>query len=400
MAGKRSPTNRHEEPRRINDLKLINGIGPAVEKRLNGVGVRTFAQLAALSPADLAAAVADLTGLSSERIIKQDWIGQAQKLAAEVVASEAQENVRTTVKPSTPMELLEPQQADKLTAEVFPSEAQEDIEAPTVAEQVFSSTDPVELPTSQEHSPITTLSEEPEKHEVSSMERFHPASFTVEFLLDDGNNIHSTHVLHLQSKRKGIWAGWQKTQLIAFLRQSARLNIPSDEPALLNTKEPDLMSAVVTESEPLTRLAAKPRLTGTLRLREMEMIGVESGSTRKTLTHDEPFEVCLTLDLTELQVPGNTPLSYKASIYGKDLNGRSDLVLGERWGSRSGVVLGKAQGTILPTDIVTIKVAENRLPKKGIYRLAATVVLGLPGMKPRVRPGTTAVVDGGQVQVL
>lgn len=81
MVRKRSPANKVAQPPRIDDLKLINGIGPGVEKRLNGVGVFTYTQLAALSPADVAAAVADLSGLSSERIIKQDWIGQALKLA-------------------------------------------------------------------------------------------------------------------------------------------------------------------------------------------------------------------------------------------------------------------------------------------------------------------------------
>src|SRR6266581_1719167 len=97
MSGKRSSTKGAAEPPRIDDLKLINGIGPAVEKRLNGVGIFTFARLAALSPADIAAAVADLTGLSSERIFKQDWIGQSRKLAAGSAASEAQKDVEAPV---------------------------------------------------------------------------------------------------------------------------------------------------------------------------------------------------------------------------------------------------------------------------------------------------------------
>src|SRR5260370_16849146 len=63
MASKRSPTNRAAEPARINDLKLINGIGPAVEKRLNGVGIFTFTHLAALSPPDLASPFTPLPSL-------------------------------------------------------------------------------------------------------------------------------------------------------------------------------------------------------------------------------------------------------------------------------------------------------------------------------------------------
>ena len=374
MVRKRSPTNGDAEPPRIDNLRLINGIGPAVEKRLNGVGVFTFAQLAALPPADIAAALADLTGLSSERIIKQDWIGQACKLAAQSTSSEPDWIG----------------QARKLAAESGASQAQRDAGAA------------VEPPASIEHDHTATLSVESEKDAVLSMERYHAATFTLELLLDEDNNIYSTHVLHVQSKREHSWTGWQKTQLVDFLNESAGLNIPSDEPALLKaeepdhapvvveepviTEEPDNAPAVVTESEPLTPLAAKPGLAGTLHLREMEMIGVESSGPRRTLSHDEPFNVRLTLDLTELQVPGNIPLNYKASIYGKNR------------GSGSGLVVGEAQGTIIPADTVTIKVEGSTLPE-GIYHLAGTVILGLPSMKLTVKPGTTAVIDGGQVQV-
>jgi len=104
MAGKRSPTTRNAEPPRIDDLKLINGIGPAVEKRLNGVGIFTFAQLAVLSPADIAATVAGLSGLSTERIIKQDWIGQARKLAAGLLVNEAQQGIMTVSEVPEPLE--------------------------------------------------------------------------------------------------------------------------------------------------------------------------------------------------------------------------------------------------------------------------------------------------------
>src|SRR5436305_14403787 len=83
MAKKPSRTPRAVKPRDADDLKLINGIGPIVESRLRGVGIYTFTQLAALSPADIAAAVSDINGLTSERIIKQDWIRQAHKLSAQ-----------------------------------------------------------------------------------------------------------------------------------------------------------------------------------------------------------------------------------------------------------------------------------------------------------------------------
>ncbi len=96
MAKKPSRTPRAVKPRDADDLKLINGIGPIVESRLRGVGIYTFTQLAALSPADIAAAVSDLAGLTSERIIKQDWIGQAHKLAAESILNRARMDIPGT----------------------------------------------------------------------------------------------------------------------------------------------------------------------------------------------------------------------------------------------------------------------------------------------------------------
>ncbi len=66
------------------NLKLINGIGPAIERHLHEGGILTFAKLATVRLAELA----DLVGLSVERIDELDWIGQARKLALESTSSE------------------------------------------------------------------------------------------------------------------------------------------------------------------------------------------------------------------------------------------------------------------------------------------------------------------------
>lgn len=93
MAKKREHPIREVVPPETDDLQIINGIGPAVEHRLHGVGIFTFAQLAALSPADIAASVATITGLTAERIIRQNWIGQARHLAAVSGSSETHEKL-------------------------------------------------------------------------------------------------------------------------------------------------------------------------------------------------------------------------------------------------------------------------------------------------------------------
>lgn len=62
------------------DLKRISGIGPKLANVLTGHGVVTFAQLAEMDEAALAALDADL-GLEG-RILRDDWAGQARKILA------------------------------------------------------------------------------------------------------------------------------------------------------------------------------------------------------------------------------------------------------------------------------------------------------------------------------
>ncbi|MGH9798959.1 MAG: hypothetical protein ACRD82_01205, partial [Blastocatellia bacterium] len=61
------------------DLKLVNGISATLEQRLQRVGVLTYAQLADLTPNDVAKLLGNPDGLK-ERVVKQDWIGQARQL--------------------------------------------------------------------------------------------------------------------------------------------------------------------------------------------------------------------------------------------------------------------------------------------------------------------------------
>ena len=64
------------------DLKLVTGIGPGLEKKLQDVGITSFEQIANLSDlqiVDLETNVVKFTG----RIKRDDWIGQAEQLMKE-----------------------------------------------------------------------------------------------------------------------------------------------------------------------------------------------------------------------------------------------------------------------------------------------------------------------------
>ena len=61
------------------DLKLLKGVGPALEKKLHAAGVTSFAQIAAWGPEDVAAMDDKLS--FKGRIERDNWIEQAKELA-------------------------------------------------------------------------------------------------------------------------------------------------------------------------------------------------------------------------------------------------------------------------------------------------------------------------------
>ncbi len=63
----------------VDDLKLIKGVGPAIEKTLNGLGICRFNQIAEMSEYDIDRVAQHLKGFRS-RIYRDDWLGQARSL--------------------------------------------------------------------------------------------------------------------------------------------------------------------------------------------------------------------------------------------------------------------------------------------------------------------------------
>lgn len=61
------------------NLKLIKGVGPAIEKTLNEMGIARFDQIAEMSEYDIDRIAKRLKGFRS-RIYREDWIGQAREL--------------------------------------------------------------------------------------------------------------------------------------------------------------------------------------------------------------------------------------------------------------------------------------------------------------------------------
>lgn len=63
-------------------LRQIRGIGPAFERALLGLGISTVSQIAALDAGEIAR-IAPLIKARPDRILRDDWVGQARQLLGE-----------------------------------------------------------------------------------------------------------------------------------------------------------------------------------------------------------------------------------------------------------------------------------------------------------------------------
>jgi len=70
------------------NLKMIKGVGPAIEKTLNEMGIVRFQQIADMSEYDIDRVAQRLKGFRS-RIYREDWIGQARDLQDKIISGSA-----------------------------------------------------------------------------------------------------------------------------------------------------------------------------------------------------------------------------------------------------------------------------------------------------------------------
>jgi predicted flap endonuclease-1-like 5' DNA nuclease len=66
-----------DDNQKRDNLKKIKGVGPAIEKTLNEMGIVRFQQIADMSEYDIDRVARRLKGFRS-RIYREDWIGQAR----------------------------------------------------------------------------------------------------------------------------------------------------------------------------------------------------------------------------------------------------------------------------------------------------------------------------------
>ena len=65
----------------VDDLQIIHGIGPVIERSLNDIGITNFNQLATLTRHEIEE-VAEILKIFPGRIERDNWIGNARRLVS------------------------------------------------------------------------------------------------------------------------------------------------------------------------------------------------------------------------------------------------------------------------------------------------------------------------------
>ena len=279
------------------DLKQIHGIGPGIEARLNAAGIFNYAQLAAMSPDEVVLALGNVVGLTVKRVIDQDWVGQAGKLAPQL---------------------------------------------------------------------------RPSASANGKAGRQHYATFAIELLLDENNNVRRTHAVNIQSEAEDTWAGWDEHRLLEFMAHKAGLSFEERETAA----PPAVTPAPVS----LVKLAGQPQLSS------MMVKAVDAGRPSRILPEFKAFEIETMLDLSDLVVPPDARLAYSATINAK--------AFGERPEQR----IGEARGVFETVQAEKFSVSCSGL-KEGTYRLHINLSLNLPAPEGEAHSPLTTILDGGLVKI-
>jgi hypothetical protein len=187
--------------------------------------------------------------------------------------------------------------------------------------------------------------------------RQHYTTFVVELLLDATNNVRRTRAVHTQSAAEGIWPGWDAEHLVTFLVNKAELRLP----------------------------IAKPQrtLSGLLKVRELTLLPFGPHKQQVLLARNQPFDVHLVLDLSEVKAPDSPSLDCRATVYAKVLGGGPRLIAGE------------ARSTLVPAQESVIDVKGVVFPE-GASRLQTEVTLALHEAEPS-SPGLTASLLEGNL---
>lgn len=337
MASKQTQGSIAVSPQPADDFKLIKGIGQVIADRLNEAGIRTFKQLAALSPTTL---VSQVSGLSAKQIARQDWIGQARKLA------------RTKPRPK--------------------SKKKESI-APTLRQHYENFT-------------VEFLLDE--KNAVRRVRAVHVQSGDAKTWTGwESGQLNDFLAQHTEASISA--AKITNREILDSPRQLLESAIGGSDPGKIKESSTAPQFSLATKAvksankgiEFGSQFQEAINLTGTLRVQDLKVIPIGSNIPLLSLHKGQPYLLRLTLDLSYVDAPSDVSLLYKANIFVKQFGGKTYLV-------------NEVISNYKLSDKMTLGVLGPVLPP-GLYQLAVFVKL----TSDETSSGLTALLKGDLIQV-
>jgi hypothetical protein len=423
MPGKRTHPSKAsaEKP---DDFQLIEGINEAIETELKEVGITTFSQLAAQSPADVAAAISRVEKVSNTRV--KSWIRQAEELANPIplepasevaIPKEAEEVIVTKSAEAAPPEPI---------SEIAVVQRAEEVVAPEVAEEVIA-------PARLEPAAEAVIAKTVEKPFVTIL---------LKLYLSDDNRVNQTQVTHSRNLTGQTWDGWDAAHLEDFLTGQFQLHLPEPKAARMQelaaitksevevsaqvegvaglmetetkkveTKEAEIAEAKLEiavpvqpkkaleksgevkpvilgqdESYAVSAVPVKPRVNGKAQITNLYLAGIAIDRGSVIITGSRPYTISMLLDLSRLETSGKESLNYTVTLYAKMLGGERQ-------------VAGEAKGKAASSNLIDIRVQGNPL-LPGTYLLEVIVTLSDSATETGTRPSHMAWQEAGLIQVV
>lgn len=316
------------------NFRLIKSISRAIESRLHEAGILTYASLASLKPHAVSAILGDLNGVTTKRIIKENWLEQARGLSCRPESTGAdRETTSQENRPST--------KSKGLTS--FVVELLLDEEGQTKRTTVFD---------------VATGGEETWK------------GWQERPLLD--------FIVARAELRRPVSETQMPTATTAGQRPEVK-TIPEAVPADMVETGPTPALVPPIETQPQAIEIATS--TGKSAFQKSTAIPAQAKTAPRVLFANQAFEVHLALDRSEIGSPTLRHLNYQANIYAKSLKGRLHQSVGE------------AGGQLGPMDTDAIIINGSPLPQ-GLYRLHAIVDLSDAATQPKHR--ASAIFQTGE----
>jgi hypothetical protein len=216
----------------------------------------------------------------------------------------------------------------------------------------------------------------------------HYTVFTVEFLLDDDNEVRRTSIKNVQTQTQTSWASWDPSRLTGYFIEDAGLNIPHPEEEQipqLQTEQTVQTSAPLMEKQPAVAISTAP-IRGEISLQKMMIKGIDCETTPQQIHSEHPFTLQLTLDLHNLEFPTEQLMDYSAVIFAKPLSAEPRQMLTE------------TEGNLRLANYVVLEIADLKLAP-GIFRLEAFVRLIPSGATLAQMQDLMAMIESSTIHV-